>query len=101
MLDLLLQAAILSAFMKEHSISMIPVTSRKSLSYTVRALCFFASSDCVKNSLEDENMQLLILLIPVMLNRAVFHRTENVMLVVQCLSVCSPKQSSLITQAGW
>lgn len=91
----------LSAFMKEHSIFMIPVTSRKSLSYTVRALCFFASSDCVMNSLEDENMQLLVVCIPVMLNRAIFHRTENVILVVQCLSVCSPKQSSLITQAGW
>lgn len=46
-------------------------------------------------------MQLLVLFIPVMLNRAIFHRTENGMLVVQCLSVCSPKQSSRITQAGW
>jgi len=57
---------------------MVPVTLRKSLFYTVRALWFFAFQNCVKNSLEGKNMELLILLIPIMLNRAVLHSTENV-----------------------
>lgn len=90
----------MSTFMKEHFISMVPVTLRKSLSYTIRALCFLASLKHVKDSLEGKTTELWVLFIHIMLNRAAFHNTENVLPVVQCPNTCSSKESSLISEVG-
>lgn len=89
----------MSAFMKEHFISMVPVALRKSLSYTIRALAFLASLKRVKDSLEGKTMELWVF-IHVMLNRAAFHNTENVLPVVQCPNTCGSKQGSLISEIG-
>lgn len=76
--------------MKEHSTSMVPVILW--LPYTRRTL--FYGLYAVRSSSEGKTMELLF--IPIMLNRAIFHSTENVLLVIQSLNICS----FLVTQVA-